>query len=1079
MGAPDGKLYAFNASTGGQEWSYTTGGQISSTPAVANGKVFFGSYDNKVYALDANTGGLLWSYTTGGLVVGSVTVSNGKAIFGSYDNKVYALDVNTGGLLWSYTTAGSFGIRSTPAVADGKVFLGTHDHYIYALDENTGSYLWSYTAGYDVNGSPTVANGKVFIGASDNNIYALSENTGALIWSRATGGYVEPTPIVSNGLVVTGSLDNKVYALNESDGTIAWQYTTGGWIISNPALAEGNIYIGSGDGKLYVLNLSTGAKIQEYTVGGAIHSSPAIANGIVYVGSNDGKLYAFGPDTTPPVQSAWNPAKGTTINTTSPTITFTTDENADCKWSLSDQAYGSMVGDCTGDGTTSQSCAATGLSVGAVVVYIACRDSLMNADTVATNQHINYTVNGAPVVTSVSFTPSSIPADGVTTTTVTTNVTDPNGAGDVQSVTINLTPIGGGSAAALTLIGGDSFQKTGITVPLGVAPGAYVFTVTAMDMQGVTGTSNGSLTVTEPPDTTPPTGIATVNDGTGADISIVSSATQLSANWTAATDAESGIAKYWYAIGTTAGGSDVLGWTDNGANTSVTKTGLSLVDGTTYYFAVKAQNGAGLVGAVTSSNGAIADTAPPTLVISSPAGGSSVSGTVNVTGTVSDVSVQSWALYYGPGAAPAAWSQVSSGTGAVTDALLGVWNAAALSGPYTLKLTATDGFGRTAETSNTINVGNTATVSGTIPKLKWYLISVPVQPVSPSPLAMFGNGEYKVFRWDPTVADDPYLGKYRAPNSLGAATGFWIKSYADVDMNYSYTGTIVNTTENFTIQLKPGWNQIGAPFNQAFPWAQAQVKYNGEIYDMTTAADMNLISMTAYSYDSAAGSWVQNGVGAQLVPKVGYDVRAYQDVELLFGPGAGKQGGVARHVMPVFDYKVKISAVSADSADLDNYIGASGGASGEYDVNDAEEPPRTLESRYTSLYFPRADWTRNAGRYANEIRASAASAGDTETWTFNVETNETGESVTLMWDAASLPGDRYSFTLVNVDAGERIDMVKQSSYTYRAAGAGVSETRFRIEVVKLDAPAFVAAGNEVAIGSMELVAVKLKVEFDP
>lgn len=33
--------------------------------------------------------------------------------------------------------------------------------------------------------------------------------------------------------------------------------------------------------------------------------------------------------------------------------------------------------------------------------------------------------------------------------------------------------------------------------------------------------------------------------------------------------------------------------------------------------------------------------------------------------------------------------------------------------------------------------------------------------------------------------------------------------------------------------------------------------------------------------------------------------------------------------------------------------------------------------------------------------------------------------------------------------------------------------------VKLDAPAFVAAGNEVAIGSMELVAAKLKVEFDP
>ena len=33
--------------------------------------------------------------------------------------------------------------------------------------------------------------------------------------------------------------------------------------------------------------------------------------------------------------------------------------------------------------------------------------------------------------------------------------------------------------------------------------------------------------------------------------------------------------------------------------------------------------------------------------------------------------------------------------------------------------------------------------------------------------------------------------------------------------------------------------------------------------------------------------------------------------------------------------------------------------------------------------------------------------------------------------------------------------------------------------VKLDAPAFVASGNEVAIASMELVAAKLKAEYNP
>jgi len=123
-------------------------------------------------------------------------------------------------------------------------------------------------------------------------------------------------------------------------------------------------------------------------------------------------------DTTPPVQSAWNPAKGATITTTSPTITFTTDENADCKWSLTDDAYGDMAGDCTGDGTTSQSCAVTGLSEGAEIVYIACRDTALNADTIATNEHIDYTVDTTPPVQSAWN-----PAKSATITTTSPTIT--------------------------------------------------------------------------------------------------------------------------------------------------------------------------------------------------------------------------------------------------------------------------------------------------------------------------------------------------------------------------------------------------------------------------------------------------------------------------------------------------------------------------------------------------------------------------------------------------------------------------------------------------------------------------------
>jgi hypothetical protein len=94
-----------------------------------------------------------------------------------------------------------------------------------------------------------------------------------------------------------------------------------------------------------------------------------------------------------------------------------------------------------------------------------------------------------------------------------------------------------------------------------------------------------------------------VRDGTGAGSSTTGSTTQLSANWDMSTDPESGIKGYQYAIGTTAGGTQTVNWTDLAYVSSVTRSGLSLTVGRTYYFSVRAKNGAGLTGAATHSKG--------------------------------------------------------------------------------------------------------------------------------------------------------------------------------------------------------------------------------------------------------------------------------------------------------------------------------------------------------------------------------------------------------------------------------------------------------------------------------------------
>lgn len=67
----------------------------------------------------------------------------------------------------------------------------------------------------------------------------------------------------------------------------------------------------------------------------------------------------------------------------------------------------------------------------------------------------------------------------------------------------------------------------------------------------------------------------------------------LSASWSAS-DPDSGIANYRYRIGTSQGAGDIADWTDIGAVTSVTRSGLNLAPGTRCFFSVQAQNNAGL-----------------------------------------------------------------------------------------------------------------------------------------------------------------------------------------------------------------------------------------------------------------------------------------------------------------------------------------------------------------------------------------------------------------------------------------------------------------------------------------------------
>lgn len=142
------------------------------------------------------------------------------------------------------------------------------------------------------------------------------------------------------------------------------------------------------------------------------------------------------------------------------------------------------------------------------------------------------------------------------------------------------------------------FENTNPTTPAGRVKSIVADTA---------GNLSGIFSVDVNVDWTVPTSVDTVYDAYGTDIDSSNVTTSLWGDWSVAVDTNSGLARYWFAVGTSACDSNVVGWTSNWGYDTVTINNLTLNTGTWYFLSVKAENGAGLITPCYSSDGVFID----------------------------------------------------------------------------------------------------------------------------------------------------------------------------------------------------------------------------------------------------------------------------------------------------------------------------------------------------------------------------------------------------------------------------------------------------------------------------------------
>jgi outer membrane protein assembly factor BamB len=181
FGSRDNFIYALNARSGELIWKQEKGGSwVIASPAILDGVVYIPTSDSlKLRALDLQSGKSLFDFGYKTYAFSSPAIASGHAYFGTFDGIVHDAD------LTSHQIHSEFVVQASRA---HKELLNADGHLNEALvygplgpDGKPNNTIDASIIGIDrllqlgsILSSPAVADGVVYVGSADGSVYALN-----------------------------------------------------------------------------------------------------------------------------------------------------------------------------------------------------------------------------------------------------------------------------------------------------------------------------------------------------------------------------------------------------------------------------------------------------------------------------------------------------------------------------------------------------------------------------------------------------------------------------------------------------------------------------------------------------------------------------------------------------------------------------------------------------------------------------------------------------------------------------------------------------------------------------------------
>ena len=269
MGTREGEVVALDPVSGKLRWRSRLSSEILSPPVYGEQVVVVHANDGRIFGLNATSGKRLWVYES---AVPSLTlrgtstplVADGRVFVGLANGKMVALSLREGQVAWETTVTIPAGrselervvdIDGDPVIREGVIYVAAYHGRVVALSAVSGRILWSR----DISAylGPVVASEQVYVSDDSNQLWALDRHSGAVLWKQdGLTAHAITRASVYHRMPVLADDAGTVYWLSWQDGHVIAKKECGQAGFSLPPLVAGNIiYLKDRFNALYALQV--------------------------------------------------------------------------------------------------------------------------------------------------------------------------------------------------------------------------------------------------------------------------------------------------------------------------------------------------------------------------------------------------------------------------------------------------------------------------------------------------------------------------------------------------------------------------------------------------------------------------------------------------------------------------------------------------------------------------------------------------------------------------------------------------------------------------------------------------------